>query len=219
MSGPPPPRRRPGRTRLERRPGGGRRTAQASSSRSWGRPPWMLDGVLVTSRISDRPQESRVPGCQLLLVSCPAASPVAWEHDLYHRSDRPRGSQLRRRGHIGGLVRPRVPSERRAVRPRRPAGALRAPEAELTADRGKRRWFTAAADEPGSLDICFITTATPDEVVEHLRACEVAPEVGPVATSGALGAMISVYCRDPDGNLIEFATYDNGEDVANAETR
>ena len=51
--------------------------------------------------------------------------------------------------------------------------------------------------------------ATPDEVVEHLRTCEVAPEVGPVATRGALGAMTSVYCRDPDGNLIEFASYDN----------
>jgi catechol 2,3-dioxygenase-like lactoylglutathione lyase family enzyme len=84
---------------------------------------------------------------------------------------------------------------------------------------GEARWFTAAADEPGSLDICFITTAAPDEVVEHLRTCGVAPEVGPVATSGALGAMTSVYCRDPDGNLIEFASYDNGEAVGDGETR
>jgi catechol 2,3-dioxygenase-like lactoylglutathione lyase family enzyme len=84
---------------------------------------------------------------------------------------------------------------------------------------GEAKWFTAAADEPGSLDICFITTATPDEVVEHLRTCEVAPELGPVSTRGALGAMTSVYCRDPDGNLIEFASYDNEEAVAGGETR
>jgi catechol 2,3-dioxygenase-like lactoylglutathione lyase family enzyme len=83
---------------------------------------------------------------------------------------------------------------------------------------GEARWFTAAADEPGSLDICFITTATPQEVVEHLQACEVAAELGPVSTRGALGAMTSVYCRDPDGNLIEFASYDNEEEVADGET-
>jgi len=32
-------------------------------------------------------------------------------------------------------------------------------------------------------------------------------EQGPVAKDGALGAITSVYCRDPDGNLIEIATY------------
>ena len=30
---------------------------------------------------------------------------------------------------------------------------------------------------------------------------------GPVAKTGALGPMISHYCRDPDGNLIEVASY------------
>ena len=30
---------------------------------------------------------------------------------------------------------------------------------------------------------------------------------GPAAKVGALGPMTSVYCRDPDGNLIEIATY------------
>jgi len=32
-------------------------------------------------------------------------------------------------------------------------------------------------------------------------------EQGPVAKDGALGPITSVYCRDPDGNLIEIATY------------
>ncbi|MBV9655554.1 MAG: VOC family protein, partial [Acetobacteraceae bacterium] len=30
---------------------------------------------------------------------------------------------------------------------------------------------------------------------------------GPVERLGALGPMHSVYCRDPEGNLIEIATY------------
>ena len=30
---------------------------------------------------------------------------------------------------------------------------------------------------------------------------------GPVPKTGALGPMISHYCRDPDGNLIEVASY------------
>jgi catechol 2,3-dioxygenase-like lactoylglutathione lyase family enzyme len=35
----------------------------------------------------------------------------------------------------------------------------------------------------------------------------VAVEAGPVSRTGALGPMSSVYCRDPDGNLIEISTY------------
>lgn len=30
---------------------------------------------------------------------------------------------------------------------------------------------------------------------------------GPVAKTGALGPMTSHYCRDPEGNLVEVATY------------
>jgi hypothetical protein len=30
---------------------------------------------------------------------------------------------------------------------------------------------------------------------------------GPVAKTGALGPMTSHYCRDPDGNLVEVASY------------
>jgi catechol 2,3-dioxygenase-like lactoylglutathione lyase family enzyme len=32
-------------------------------------------------------------------------------------------------------------------------------------------------------------------------------EKGPVSRLGALGPMSSVYCRDPDGNLIELSSY------------
>ena len=59
----------------------------------------------------------------------------------------------------------------------------------------------------GAADLCFITAVGPDEVVGHLHSCGVAIEDGPVPRQGALGVMQSVYCRDPDGNLIEIASY------------
>ena len=68
-------------------------------------------------------------------------------------------------------------------------------------------WFTADHVGAGSDDLCFLTQSSPEDVVAHLRACGVAIEVGPVKRLGARGNMMSVYCRDPDGSLIEIATY------------
>lgn len=68
-------------------------------------------------------------------------------------------------------------------------------------------WFTGAHPVAGSDDLCFITHHTPEQVVAHLQACRVRIEAGPVERAGALGPMTSVYCRDPDGNLIEIAWY------------
>jgi catechol 2,3-dioxygenase-like lactoylglutathione lyase family enzyme len=45
--------------------------------------------------------------------------------------------------------------------------------------------------------------------VAHLRACGVAIEEGPVVKQGARGALRSVYCRDPDGSLIEISSYES----------
>mgnify|MGYP001546840094 FL=1 len=66
---------------------------------------------------------------------------------------------------------------------------------------------TAAAAVPGAQNLCFITAIRPQDVVEHLTQCGVAIIEGPAAKFGALGPVTSVYCRDPDGNLIEIATY------------
>jgi catechol 2,3-dioxygenase-like lactoylglutathione lyase family enzyme len=65
----------------------------------------------------------------------------------------------------------------------------------------------AAAPLPGSHNLCFITAIRPMDVVGHLHSCGVAIVEGPAAKVGALGPITSVYCRDPDGNLIEIATY------------
>lgn len=65
----------------------------------------------------------------------------------------------------------------------------------------------ARTAQPGTLDLCFVVAVGPDDVVEHLQQCGVTIERGPITRIGALGDIISVYCRDPDGNLIELATY------------
>ena len=71
----------------------------------------------------------------------------------------------------------------------------------------KQRWITGAVSDPGANDLCFITAVGPDDVVDHLKACGIHIESGPTARTGALGPIQSVYCRDPDGNLIEIASY------------
>ena len=60
---------------------------------------------------------------------------------------------------------------------------------------------------PGALDLCFITETPLDDVIARLKANGVVIVDGPVQKTGALGPMMSVYFRDPDGNLIEVSNY------------
>jgi catechol 2,3-dioxygenase-like lactoylglutathione lyase family enzyme len=77
-------------------------------------------------------------------------------------------------------------------------------------DADKVEWSTAEHETAGSDDLCFLTSSAPDEVVAHLAAHGVAIEEGPVAKQGARGTLHSVYCRDPDGSLIEISSYEDG---------
>jgi catechol 2,3-dioxygenase-like lactoylglutathione lyase family enzyme len=74
----------------------------------------------------------------------------------------------------------------------------------------KEDWFTADHETAGSEDLCFLTDSTPDQVVRHLQAQSVAIVAGPGPRRGAQGTLMSVYCRDPDGSLIEIASYLEG---------
>jgi catechol 2,3-dioxygenase-like lactoylglutathione lyase family enzyme len=58
---------------------------------------------------------------------------------------------------------------------------------------------------PGAVDLCFITETPLDEVMAHIRECEVKIAEGPVPKTGATGPLNSIYIRDPDGNLIEIS--------------
>ena len=68
-------------------------------------------------------------------------------------------------------------------------------------------WIAAHDCSPGTQDLCFVAAVAAEETQAHFAACGVVLELGPVARQGALGAMTSLYTRDPEGNLIEVATY------------
>ena len=70
----------------------------------------------------------------------------------------------------------------------------------------------AAQPTPGSVDLCLVVAEPVAAVLAHLAACGVPVEEGPVMRTGALGPIESVYLRDPDGNLIELAHYDDTAD-------
>jgi catechol 2,3-dioxygenase-like lactoylglutathione lyase family enzyme len=60
---------------------------------------------------------------------------------------------------------------------------------------------------PGTIDLCLITETPLAEVMDELRKHGIAIIQGPVDKTGALGPIMSVYFRDPDGNLIEVSNY------------
>jgi len=72
---------------------------------------------------------------------------------------------------------------------------------------------------PGNSDVCFRWDGPIEGAVEHLRAHDVAIELGPVERNGALGPATSVYFRDPDGSLMEFMSYprDRAADLASGQ--
>jgi catechol 2,3-dioxygenase-like lactoylglutathione lyase family enzyme len=69
------------------------------------------------------------------------------------------------------------------------------------------REFEPKAAQPaaGSADLCLLTATPIEQVIAHLHACGVHVIEGPVERTGAEGPILSVYLRDPDGNLLEIA--------------
>ncbi|AZO00142.1 biphenyl-2,3-diol 1,2-dioxygenase [Mesorhizobium sp. M9A.F.Ca.ET.002.03.1.2] len=58
---------------------------------------------------------------------------------------------------------------------------------------------------PGSGNFCVLTDTPIDEVVGRLSAEDIEIVAGPGERSGAVGAILSVYFKDPDGNLVEVS--------------
>lgn len=67
--------------------------------------------------------------------------------------------------------------------------------------------IVAKDPRPGAADFCFIAATPIEAVIAQLKDCGVEIEMGPVERTGAQGTILSVYCRDPDGNLIEVSNY------------
>jgi len=63
----------------------------------------------------------------------------------------------------------------------------------------------ATVPRPGTGDFCLLVDDPLEDVIAHLEREGIAIELGPVDRTGARVPLRSVYVRDPDGNLVEFA--------------
>jgi catechol 2,3-dioxygenase-like lactoylglutathione lyase family enzyme len=58
---------------------------------------------------------------------------------------------------------------------------------------------------PGSGNFCLLTDTPLDVVVQHLEREGIEIVDGPDERAGAMGKILSIYFRDPDGNLVEVS--------------
>ncbi len=62
--------------------------------------------------------------------------------------------------------------------------------------------------QPGSADLCFALEGGIDAFKAEVEQAGIPVELGVVERHGVRGNMRSIYLRDPDGNLIEFCSYE-----------
>ena len=57
----------------------------------------------------------------------------------------------------------------------------------------------------GSADLCLVSDESVLMLKERILAMDIEILEGPVHRTGATGKLLSIYFRDPDGNLVEVA--------------
>ena len=57
----------------------------------------------------------------------------------------------------------------------------------------------------GTSDLCLLSDTPLVDWVRHLTLENINVSEGPVPRTGATGPIVSIYLRDPDGNLIEIS--------------
>ncbi|MFB6168500.1 MAG: VOC family protein [Haloferacaceae archaeon] len=86
--------------------------------------------------------------------------------------------------------------------------AVRFGEAKINLHQAGEEYVPhARSPDPGAADFCLVVEDGADETAAHLESEGIDLVAGPVEKTGARGPMDSVYVRDPDGNLVEFASY------------
>lgn len=63
----------------------------------------------------------------------------------------------------------------------------------------------ARATVPGSGNFCVLTEEPTEAVAATIQALGIEIIDGPVEREGATGKLLSIYLRDPDGNLVEVS--------------
>lgn len=86
--------------------------------------------------------------------------------------------------------------------------ALRFGNQKINIHTRKAEFLPAAKNvEYGSLDLCLVVQGTAEEIRRELEEKGAVIEEGIVPRTGAVGPISSIYLRDPDGNLVELASY------------
>ncbi len=71
--------------------------------------------------------------------------------------------------------------------------------------QGQPQGLRALQPVPGSANLCLVTSVPLPRLMQRLHHYGVRVIEGPLKRPGASGMLLSIYCRDPDGNLLELA--------------
>lgn len=86
--------------------------------------------------------------------------------------------------------------------------AVRFGRQKINIHRKKAEFLPAAKNVTyGSQDICLIVEGDLEDVKAEIEKKGYPIELGIVRRTGAMGAIDSLYLRDPDGNLVELSAY------------